>query len=141
MRRLFEDLERLSFGTQARVATLRCSFRPSTSRVAATARGARDLPGLAPEEVRLSVDERRVGHRRRAQVRARVSEGDVWRAERTYGKFHRVIPLPENADTIRSRRASTAACSRLRRAPEQKKGKQIDIRPGHKTQSRGQPSH
>jgi HSP20 family protein len=56
-----------------------------------------DLPGLAPDEIRVIVEDDAIileGERQSENVR---DEGDVWQAERTYGRFRRVIPLPDGA--------------------------------------------
>lgn len=57
-----------------------------------------DLPGLSAEDLEVhATDEGLViqGERRREDER---TEGDVWRSERVYGRFSRLIPLPEDAD-------------------------------------------
>jgi HSP20 family protein len=54
-----------------------------------------DLPGLAKDDVKVDVTDNQVvieGERQRQQEEER--EG-VYRSERSYGKFYRVIPLPE----------------------------------------------
>ena len=56
-----------------------------------------DLPGLSPEDVRVTLVDAAVlieGERRSEQER---NEGGIYRSERSYGAFRRVIPLPTEA--------------------------------------------
>ncbi len=58
-----------------------------------------DLPGLSKDDVKVDVTEDAItiqGERRREHEEQR--EG-VYRSERSYGHFYRVIPLPEGAKT------------------------------------------
>lgn len=55
-----------------------------------------DLPGLRREDVNVEIDNGMLtisGHRSEEQVDER---DDFYRSERSYGEFHRVLPLPEN---------------------------------------------
>ena len=57
-----------------------------------------DLPGLSDNDVRVEATEDGLviqGERRREQT---VDEGGVIRTERVYGRFYRLIPLPDGAD-------------------------------------------
>jgi HSP20 family protein len=57
-----------------------------------------DLPGLSAEDLAVhTTDEGLVieGERRRVDER---TEGDIWRSERSYGRFSRLILLPEGVD-------------------------------------------
>jgi HSP20 family protein len=58
-----------------------------------------DLPGLSKDDVTVDVTDEAItvqGERRREQEDER---GGVYRSERSYGSFQRVIPLPEGAIT------------------------------------------
>jgi HSP20 family protein len=58
-----------------------------------------DLPGLSKEDVKVDVTDNAItiqGERRREHEEER---GGVYRTERSYGSFYRVIPLPEGAMT------------------------------------------
>jgi HSP20 family protein len=58
-----------------------------------------DLPGLSKEDVKVDVTDNAItiqGERRKEHEEER---GGVYRTERTYGSFYRVIPLPEGAMT------------------------------------------
>ena len=57
-----------------------------------------ELPGLKPEEVRVEVNEDALvieGERRQEQSN---DQGGVHSTERRYGRFYRVIPLPQGAN-------------------------------------------
>ena len=54
-----------------------------------------DLPGLTKDDIKVDVTDDAVtiqGERRREHEEDR---GGVYRSERSYGSFHRVVPLPE----------------------------------------------
>ena len=56
-----------------------------------------DLPGMNENDIRLEATEEGLviqGERKREEEH---EEGGVYRSERVYGRFHRLIPLPENA--------------------------------------------
>jgi len=58
-----------------------------------------DLPGMKKDDVKVDVTEDAItiqGERRREQE---DEKGGVFRSERSYGSFYRVIPLPEGAIT------------------------------------------
>jgi HSP20 family protein len=57
-----------------------------------------DLPGLSPDDVRIEVtdDSLVIEGERRSEMEA--EEEGVYRSERTYGRFSRVIALPEGVD-------------------------------------------
>ena len=58
-----------------------------------------DLPGLSPDDVRIEVTEDAlvIEGERRSEMEVE-EEGGVYRSERTYGRFSRVIELPEGVD-------------------------------------------
>jgi HSP20 family protein len=57
-----------------------------------------DLPGMSPEDVRIEVtdDTLTIEGERRSEVE--VEDEDFYRSERTYGRFSRVIALPDGVD-------------------------------------------
>jgi HSP20 family protein len=58
-----------------------------------------DLPGLSADDVRIEVrDDALVLEGERRQEMEVEEEGGIYRAERFYGRFARVIPLPDGAD-------------------------------------------
>jgi HSP20 family protein len=148
MRRLFEDLGRLWENGLSRERAPRgdggAIFVPD---VEITRRGDKivaqiDLPGLSPDDVGVTVDNGMLiveGERRSEHDRC---EGDVWTCERTYGRFQRVIPLPENADLDSAEaRFENGVLEISIRAPEQKaEGKRVEVRGGSRPETARQPA-
>jgi len=138
MRRLFDDLERLTgFGTPT---TQRGDERgsgafPFVPNVEVMRRGDRlvvnvDLPGLSANDIRVTADEGALiieGERRSEHEH---QDGDVWRCERSYGRFQRMIPLPEGVDATNAEaRFDNGVLEISLRAPEQTtQGRRIDIK-------------
>jgi HSP20 family protein len=140
MRRLFEDLERLAVARPDSDQPL--AFIP---RVDVTRRDDKivvrvDLPGISPDDVTVTLEDGALIVAGERQDDREDHEGDVWRAERTYGSFHRVIPLPDNADpdSVEARFENGVLEIRLR-APEKPRGKAIEIQ--HGSQQRRDPAH
>lgn len=62
-----------------------------------------DLPGMAPEDLRVTIDENMLileGERRDERENRREN---MYTSERTYGRFRRVIPLPADIDPSKAR--------------------------------------
>ncbi|MDB4952596.1 MAG: heat shock protein Hsp20 [Myxococcales bacterium] len=154
MRRMFEDLERMTqFATNPSATDLTQAASGTTGGLAwipdidITRRDERivvhvDLPGLAPDDIRVVVDDDAIvleGERRWENVR---DEGDVWQAERTYGRFRRVIPLPEGAkpETAEAR-FENGVLEIAVRAPETSGShrRTLDIKGGEQPQSQQPP--
>jgi HSP20 family protein len=58
-----------------------------------------DLPGLTKDDVKVEVTEDSVTLQGERRTEREEERQGVYRSERTYGNFHRVIPLPEGAIT------------------------------------------
>jgi HSP20 family protein len=105
MRRMFEDLDRAftGFRDMQRGGDLEESlaWRPNVE-VRQTGDNVivrAELPGLTDKDVHVEVVDEGLliqGERRRE---TRVQDGDIQHSELSYGKFMRLIPLPEGADT------------------------------------------
>lgn len=138
MRRLFDDLDRLIDGNASDMPGHESSdldglmfvptidvMRRNDHLVVSV-----DLPGMSVDDIQVTVDdgalivegERRNEHEQR--------DGDVWRCERSYGRFQRVIPLPEGADpTTTEARFENGVLEISLRAPEPtKQGRRIDVK-------------
>jgi HSP20 family protein len=62
-----------------------------------------ELPGLKPEDVKVEVTENALVIQGERKQQHEEKEGDRWHSERSYGRFHRMIPLPEGAETEKAR--------------------------------------
>jgi len=63
-----------------------------------------ELPGLSPEDVRIEIADDgslSIQGERRSELEAQ-EEGGVYRTERIYGRFARVIPLPDDVNVDRA---------------------------------------
>ena len=94
-----------------------------------------DLPGTAVDDISVTVDDGALiieGERRGEREQ---QDGDVWRGERVYGRFQRVIALPEGADpSTTEARFENGVLEISLRAPEPaKKGRRIDIKTSGKS--------
>lgn len=147
MRRLFEGLGRWSgIGLPAERAPRETGavFVPD---VEISRRGDKlvaqvDLPGLAIDDIAVTVDNGMLvieGERRSEHDQY---EGDVWSCERTYGRFQRTVPLPENADIDSAEaRFEDGVLEVSIRAPEEKlQGKRIEVRSGAQPEPAAQPA-
>jgi HSP20 family protein len=139
MRRLFDDLERLTgFGApERRLEDRGRSGFPFMPTVEVRRRDDKlvvnvDLPGLSADNVRITADEGALIIEGERRSEHEEDDGDVWRCERSYGRFQRMIPLPEGADPNSAEaRFDNGVLEISVRAPEQKaQRRQIDIQTG-----------
>jgi len=63
-----------------------------------------ELPGVAQEDIELSIDDDRVTLRGERRLKEAVSEKQFLRMERSYGPFHRTFELPTSveADAVKA---------------------------------------
>jgi HSP20 family protein len=62
-----------------------------------------ELPGLKPEEVKIEVTDDALILEGERKFEQEENTSGVRRTERMYGRFYRVIPLPEGANTAEAR--------------------------------------
>jgi HSP20 family protein len=91
-----------------------------------------DLPGLSKDDVRVAVQDGVLvieGERRQERE---VERSGTYRAERIYGSFSRVIPLPEGVDpdTAEAHFENGVLEVSLRMSEEKARGKRIEIQEG-----------
>lgn len=58
-----------------------------------------ELPGLDEKDVEVTIDEETLTIRGEKKEEKEEKKGTAYRMERTYGEFHRVIPLPATVET------------------------------------------
>ena len=102
VRQLFEDLEQMWSGVRwpgrgraegaAFIPQIEVSERDDKLVVKA------DLPGVAIEDVEVTLRDDALIIEGERHSESEHQQGNVWRSERVYGGFRRVIPLPEGVD-------------------------------------------
>jgi HSP20 family protein len=96
VRRLMEDMDRMfeQFGSRPGVWSPAVEVFERDGQFVVRA----DLPGLTPENVTIETSGDSLIIQGERQSELNVEEQGVYRAERSYGRFSRIIPLPEGAD-------------------------------------------
>lgn len=112
MRRMFEDIERMvapmgfpgmgfpELAGEAQPLSTAFAFAPHIDVVRRADRliVRADLPGLRSEDVRVSIQDDALVIDGERRLESEVEGEDMWRAERMYGRFRRVIPLDDGVD-------------------------------------------
>jgi HSP20 family protein len=148
MRRLFDDLERLTGielpdergerrGLDSMMFVPMVEVRQRDDKLVVSV----DLPGMSSDDIEITVEdgaliiegERRSEHEHR--------DGDVWRCERSYGRFQRAIPLPEGVDTETAEaRFENGVLQISLQAPERvRHGRKIDIKSSGASSGQAKP--
>lgn len=148
VRRVFDDMERMmesmfaDFDETLPETTMSYTFIP---RIDVTRRDDKivvraDLPGLSPEDIEIhaSEDGLVIEGERRDEVERQ--QGDVWQSERSYGRFYRLIPMPEGADLESAQaRFDNGVLEVTVKAPEGRGGhRRIEIQTHNTPQGQGQ---
>jgi HSP20 family protein len=151
MRRLFEDLDRLvgiSDPTEqmleqdpietALAFVPRVDVRQQNDRLLVHV----DLPGLSPNDVRVRVDPDSLVIEGERKQEREMNEGGVVRTERLYGRFQRIIPLPDHADldSIDARFENGVLEISVKAPQPRDQGRQVPIKSGGQTLGTGEPS-
>ena len=136
MRRLFDDLAQLAGVGGPPVSELeqlpgmfvpQIDVQQRDDRIVVHA----DLPGTAPADVQLRIEDNALiveGERRTEHER---EQGGIVRTERVYGRFQRMIPLPEGADPESAEaRFANGVLEVTIKTPQRRKGRQIEIQSG-----------
>jgi HSP20 family protein len=90
-----------------------------------------DLPGLTKDDIRVEVtnDAVIIEGERRSEHEER--QGGIFRSERSYGTFHRQIPLPEGINTEQATASFKDGVLEITMpAPQMTRGRRIDIQSG-----------
>lgn len=107
MRRMFDDMERIFdtdiFSDVFSDVDRRTRMAAWAPRVEITQHGDKlivraDLPGISQDEINLSAEGNALVIEGERAVPSEDQQGDVWHSERPYGRFRRVVALPEGAD-------------------------------------------
>jgi HSP20 family protein len=138
MRRLFDDLDQL---TGVNASDMRASDRRGVDgllfvpTVDVMRRDDKlvvsvDLPGMSVDDVQVTVDDGGLIIEGERHSEHEQTEGDVWHCERSYGRFQRVIPLPEGADpsTTEARFENGVLEISLRAPKPVQQGRKIDVK-------------
>lgn len=103
-----------------------------------------DLPGLNPDEVTVEISDAAITLSGERQQEREEDQGGVYRIERTYGAFYRVIPLPDGAMTDRATATFRDGVLEIRMpAPPQQvsRGRRLEVSRGDTTSgTSGQPA-
>jgi HSP20 family protein len=102
VRQLFEDLEQMWSGVRrpARGPMDVTAFHPQIEiserdhKIVVKA----DLPGVTPDDIEVTLRDDALIIEGERHSEHEHQQGNVWRTERVYGGFRRVIPLPEGVD-------------------------------------------
>jgi HSP20 family protein len=95
-----------------------------------------DLPGLNPDEVTVEISDDAITLSGERQQEREEDRGGVYRIERTYGTFYRVIPLPDGAMTDRATATFRDGVLEIRMPapPEQvSRGRRLEVSRGDTT--------
>lgn len=95
-----------------------------------------DLPGLEPDEVTVEISDDAITLSGERQQEREEDQGGVYRIERTYGAFYRVIPLPDGAMTDRATATFRDGVLEIRMPapPEQvSRGRRLEVSRGDTT--------
>jgi HSP20 family protein len=94
-----------------------------------------DLPGTAVDDIRVTVDDGALIIEGERRGEREEHDGHIWRRERVYGRFQRVIALPQRADpSTTEARFENGVLEISLRAPEPgRRGREIAIKTNGKS--------
>jgi HSP20 family protein len=136
MRRLFDDIEQLvgvgeRLEPSERAATSLFVPQVDVSQQKDKVLVQVDLPGMAPSDVSLRIEDGALIIEGERKSEREIEAGGVVRAERYYGRFQRVVPLPEGADPDSAEaRFENGVLEISVKTPPREKARQIEIKTG-----------
>jgi HSP20 family protein len=99
-----------------------------------------DLPGLGLDDIQVAILDNALVIEGERRAESEEDEGDIYRAERVYGRFRRVIPLPRGttAEDAEARFVNGVleVSLRLPKQPEER-GERIQVQGGEEQQQQG----
>jgi HSP20 family protein len=143
IRRLFDDIEQLWGPGEPAVseAAVARMFMPA---IDVSRRGDQlvvcvDLPGMAADDVQVMITDDALIVEGERRVESEVRGEGVWRSERSYGRFQRVIPLPEGAepDSVEARFENGVLEIALRAPENKQRGRKVEIKQAPGEQAKG----
>lgn len=138
MRRLFDDLEQLAGigpmepseqGERAPMAMFvpQVDISQRNDKLVVQA----DLPGMSPDDVRIRIEDGALILEGERRSEREMEAGGTVRTERFYGRFQRVVPLPEGADLDSAEaRFENGVLEISLKTPPRQRGRQIEIKTG-----------
>jgi len=98
-----------------------------------------DLPGMSPDDVRIEVTDDTLTIEGERQSEVEVEDEDFYRSERTYGRFSRVIALPDgvDAENAQARFDNGVLEVTIPLAEEASRGRRVEIQQGSSGASAG----
>jgi HSP20 family protein len=103
MRRMFDDMERMLDTDMFSEADWRAREATWAPRVEITQHGDNlvvraDLPGISQDKINVGVENGALVIEGERAVSSEDQQADVWSSERAYGRFRRILVLPEGVD-------------------------------------------
>jgi HSP20 family protein len=88
-----------------------------------------DLPGMTKDDVRIQVTDNGILLEGERRYEHQENQGGVYRSERSYGSFRRLVPLPEGANAENAKATfKNGVLEITMQAPQQQtRGRQIEI--------------
>ena len=88
-----------------------------------------ELPGVEPEDIELDVYEDRAVIRSETRREARNQADGYYLMERRYGRFHRVIPLPDrvNPEGAKARHRNGILRVEIPKLQDQRRGRRVPV--------------
>lgn len=95
-----------------------------------------DLPGMTKDDVRVEVTDNGILLEGERRYEHQESQGGVYRSERSYGSFRRMVPLPEgtNAEDAKATFKDGVLEITMQAPQQQTRGRQIEIQGGGEAQ-------
>ena len=91
-----------------------------------------DLPGMKREDINVQIEQDAIVIQGERKAHQTSNQGGYYRSERSYGSFHRTIPLPggTNADSAQASFRDGVLEIELDAPREQQRGRRLEIRDG-----------
>jgi HSP20 family protein len=99
-----------------------------------------DLPGIKREDVSVDVEQDGITIQGERRQESTSNERGWYRSERSYGKFHRFVPLPDGVNAESATATFKDGVLEIEMdAPQQTRGRRLEIKEGAGTAKQGAP--